>query len=196
MLSSTTNRKLDVLPVTIPQFPFPPGTALFPDYTSVLQYHKSIISRWNLSSYIRLRHEVLAADWHGDNVSGHWQLTALDHTQNHTIHARFDHLIVASGYNHYPYEPRFQGQQVWEASAPRRKVLHATFYREPEVYRGRNVLVVGGGSSGRDIARQVVGFANSVRTIYLPLLPVLFPLRLTDDLPSFRWPIDIRFFKE
>lgn len=184
MLSTTNLRKPDVLTVTIPQFPFPPGTALYPNHTSVLQYHKSIISRLNLSSYIRLRHEVLAADWHGDNVSGHWRLTTLDHTQNRTFHARFDHLIVASGHNHYPYEPRFQGQQVWEASAPSRKILHSIFYREPEVYRGRNVLVVGGGASGRDIAKQVAGFANSVRTIYIPPPPllVLFSLRLTDDL--------------
>ncbi|KAH8996632.1 hypothetical protein EDB92DRAFT_1840960 [Lactarius akahatsu] len=59
--------------MTIPRFPTPspPGTALFPDHTFVHQYQKSMILRWDLSSYIRLRHEVLAADWHGDNVSGH-----------------------------------------------------------------------------------------------------------------------------
>ena len=154
--------------MTIPQFPFPPGTALFPNHTFVLEYHKSIISHWNLSSYIHLRHEVLAAHWHGNNVSGHWQLTTLDHTHNRTIHARFDHLIVANGHNHYPYEPRFEGQQVWEGSAPGRKVLHSIFYREPEEFHGRNILVVGGGASARDIVQQVVGFANSVRTISLP----------------------------
>ncbi|KAH9042592.1 hypothetical protein EDB85DRAFT_2226217 [Lactarius pseudohatsudake] len=148
--------------MTISRFPFPPGTALFPDHT------------FDLSSYIRLRHEVLAADWHGDNVSGHWQLTALDHAHNRTVHARFDHLIVATGHFHYPYEPVFQGQQVWEASAPGRKILHSIFYREPEVYRGRNILVVGGGASGQDIAQQIAGFANSVCTI----CP-----RLIDDLP-------------
>lgn len=144
--------------MTIPRFPFPPGTALFPNHTFVHQYQKSMILCWDLSSYIRLRHEVLAADWHGDNVSGHWQLTALDHTH---VHARFDHLIVTTGHFHYPYEPEFQGQQVWEASAPGRKILHSIFYREPEVYRGRNILVVGGGGSGQDIAQQFAGFANS-----------------------------------
>ena len=135
-----------------------------------MEYHKSIISHWNLASYIRLRHEVLAADWHGNNVSGHWELTTLDHTHNRTIYARFDHLIVANGNNHYPYEPRFQGQQVWEGSAPGRKILHSIFYREPEEYRGRNILVIGDGASGVDIARQVVNFANSVRIIYLTLV--------------------------
>ncbi|KAH9000382.1 FAD/NAD-P-binding domain-containing protein [Lactarius akahatsu] len=165
--------------MTIPQFQFPPGTALFPNHAFVHQYHKSMISRWNLSSYIHLRHEVLAADWHGDNVSGHWQLTALDRTHNRTVHAGFDHLVVASGHNQYPYEPKFQGQQVWEASAPGRKVLHSIFYREPEVYRGRNVLVVGGGASGRDISQQVVRFANStyvsLRSDSMRLLPLPFP---------------------
>ena len=182
MLSSTTNRrKLDVLLVTMPQFPFPAGTALFPNHTFALEYHKLIISHWNLSSYIRLRQEVLGADWHGDNVSGHWQLTTLDHTHNRTIHDRFDHLIVANGHNHYPYEPKFQGRQIWEASGSDRKILHSIFYRESEVYRGRNILVVGGGASGRDIAQQVAGFANSVRTICLPPLPGLFSLWLTND---------------
>ena len=153
--------------MTLPQFPFPLDTVLFPNHSVTLQYHKSIISHWNLSPYIRLRHEVLAADWHGDNVSGHWQLATLDHAQNRTIYARFDHLLVANGHNHYPYEPKFQGKQVWEASAPGRQILHSIFFREPEVFRGRNILLVGGGSSARDIAQQVVGFANSVRTVYL-----------------------------
>jgi hypothetical protein len=120
----STLERLDVLPVTIPQFPFPPGTVLFPNHTFIYQYHKSIVSHWNLSSYIRLSHEVLAADWHGDKVSGHWQLTTLDHTNNRTAHARFDHLIVATGHNHYPNEPRFQGQRgmgslgAWSKDTP------------------------------------------------------------------------------
>ena len=169
MLPPTSRRKLDLLPVTIPQFPFPLDTVLFPNHTFALQYHKSIISHWNLSSYIHLRHEVFAADWHGDKVSGHWQLAILDYAHNRTVHAKFDHLIVAIGHSHYPYEPKFQGQQVWEASVPRRKILHSIFYRVPEVYRGHNILVVGGGASARDIVQQMVGFANSVSTIYPPL---------------------------
>jgi cation diffusion facilitator CzcD-associated flavoprotein CzcO len=197
--SSTINlRKLDVLPVTIPQFPFPPGTVLYPNHTFVYQYHKSIISHWNLSSYIRLSHEVLAADWHGDRVSGHWQLSTLDHTNKRTAHARFDYLVVATGHNSFPNEPKFQGQQAWEASAPVRKILHSIFHREPDVYRGRNILVVGGGTSAGDIVQQVVGFANSVWTIYFLPSPqrVHFSLQLTNNLTSFHRPLDIRFYKE
>ena len=176
--------------MTLPHFPFPLNTVLFPNHTVAFQYHQSITSHWNLSPYIRLRHEVLAADWHGDNVSGHWQLATLDHAQNRTVHARFDHLLVANGHNHYPYEPKFQGKQEWVASAPDRQILHSIFYREPEAFRGRNILVVGGGSSGRDIAQQVVGFANSVRTIYLHAArasadqrPPYFPLVLRHTFP-------------
>ncbi len=75
--------------MTIPHFPSPPGTVLFPNHTLVLQYHQSIFLRWNLSPYIRLHREVLAANWHGDNVSGHWQLTVKDRTHNRTILALF-----------------------------------------------------------------------------------------------------------
>ncbi|KAH9177689.1 hypothetical protein EDB89DRAFT_2226105 [Lactarius sanguifluus] len=78
-----------------------------------------------------------------------------------------DHLNVATG--HYPYEPEFQGQQV---STPSRKILHSIFYREPEVYRGRNILVVGGGGSGKDIA------LNALRRLafHSPRTCVLRPL--------------------
>ena len=172
--------------MTFPKFPFPPGTVLFPNHTFVHQYHKSITSHWDLSSYIRLRHEVLAADWHGDKVSGYWQLTTFDRTYNRTTHAKFDHLIVATGHNHYPNEPRFRGQQVWEASAPVRKILHSIFYREPDVYRGRNILLVGGGTSARDIAQHVVEFANSVWSVYFPPIPVASaPQPLADQRPTF-----------
>lgn len=184
--------------MTLPKFPFPPGTVLFPNHTIVHRYHKSITSHWNLSSYIHLRHEVLAADWHGDEVSGYWQLTTFDRTRNRTAHARFDHLIVATGHNHYPNEPKFRGQQVWEASAPVRKILHSIFYREPDVYHGRNILLVGGGTSARDIAQHVVGFANSVWSVYFPPFPspVHPSLQLTNDLPSFHRPLDICLYKE
>ncbi|KAI0264217.1 hypothetical protein BC834DRAFT_884304 [Gloeopeniophorella convolvens] len=147
--------------MTIPGFPYPPGTPLFPRHTFVRQYHDSVVSHFNLSSYIRLNHEVLSTVWHGNNATGHWQVTVLDRTHNQTIQADFDHLIVASGHNHYPNEPSLQGRQAWETSSPGREVIHSIFYREPEAFRGRNVVVVGGGASGRDIAQQVVDYANS-----------------------------------
>jgi len=42
------------------------------------------------------------------------------------------------------------------------------YYRDPEVYRYRNVVVVGSGASGHDIAQRIVGTANSVNaSLYL-----------------------------
>ncbi|KAI0306166.1 hypothetical protein B0F90DRAFT_1696708 [Multifurca ochricompacta] len=163
--------------MTIPHFPFPVGTPLFPNHTFVFRYHQSLIDHWNLSSYIHLRQEVLSADWRGNDVFGYWQVATLDHRHNCTTQARFDHLVVASGHNHYPREPKLEGRQTWEVSGPGREVLHSVFYREPEVYSQRNVLVVGGGASGRDIVQQVAGFANSTYASvkYDPSRPIPFP---------------------
>ncbi|KAI0306198.1 hypothetical protein B0F90DRAFT_1696998 [Multifurca ochricompacta] len=130
--------------VATPHFPFPVGTPLFPNHTF----------------------EVLSADWRGNDVFGYWQVATLDHRNNCTNQARFDHLVVARGHNHYP------------VSGPGREVLHSVFYREPEVYSRRNVLVVGGGASGRDIVQQVVGFANSTYASVKydhPSRPIPFP---------------------
>jgi len=33
--------------------------------------------------------------------------------------------------------------------------MHSIWYRNPSKYKGKKVLVVGGGSSGRDISREV-----------------------------------------
>ncbi|KAF8269762.1 hypothetical protein EI94DRAFT_1699223 [Lactarius quietus] len=97
-----------------------------------------------------------------DDIGGIWSLAAhhIDHAHNHIAHARFDHLIVANGHFHYPYEPRSKGNRCGKLGAGR-EIHHSVYYREPEVYRGHNVLIVGGSASGRDIAQQVVGFANS-----------------------------------
>ncbi|KAI0264175.1 hypothetical protein BC834DRAFT_274353 [Gloeopeniophorella convolvens] len=162
--------------VMLPHFPFPPLTPLYPNHTFVLHYLESIVSHWNLSSHVRLRHEVLETRWAGTNASGHWALTARG-AEGDLVHAKFDHLIVANGHNRYPAEPYIEGRTEWETSVPGRLVLHSVYYRDPEAYRGRNVIVVGGGPSGRDLALQIVGSANStyasVRTN--PAYPDDFP---------------------
>jgi putative flavoprotein involved in K+ transport len=66
------------------------------------------------------------------------------------------HVIVATGYNHTPYLPEwgpFDGELV-----------HSSAYRDPAPYRGREVLVVGAGNSGAEIAADLAeGGASPVQ---------------------------------
>ena len=148
--------------MTIPHFPFRPETPLYPQHPDVQQYHVDIINHWNLSSHLRLNHEILESRWIGSSEKGQWRLLIKDRLHNETTtEEEFDHLIIANGHNHYPYEPVIEGREEWERGS-HRLILHSIFYRNPEDFKARNVVVVGGGASGRDIAQQVVEFANSV----------------------------------
>ena len=50
-------------------------------------------------------------------------------------------------------------------------IFHSIFFRHPEDFIGRNVLVVGGRASGCDVAERVVGHAVSVSKSASFILP-------------------------
>ena len=62
-----------------------------------------------------------------------------------------DHVIVASGYAHTPYVPDWPGRDRFGG-----ELLHAHAYRNPEPFRDRDVLVVGPGCSGMEIAYDLI----------------------------------------
>jgi putative flavoprotein involved in K+ transport len=59
-------------------------------------------------------------------------------------------VVVATGYNREPVEPDWPGQDSFPGD-----VLHASAYTGPERYRGRDVLVVGAGNTGAEIAADL-----------------------------------------
>ncbi|KAI0079376.1 FAD/NAD(P)-binding domain-containing protein [Panus rudis PR-1116 ss-1] len=148
--------------MTYPGSPFRPGTPLFPSHEWVEQYHVDYAEQFGLYPYIHVNHTVHAAGWKGNSTHGQW-LVEVHRSQvdgsKQVIRRSFDHLVVANGHNHYPRVPKFNGLEEWLANTPpgrpKREILHSIFYREPERYIGRTVLVIGGGASGRDAVLQV-----------------------------------------
>jgi cation diffusion facilitator CzcD-associated flavoprotein CzcO len=70
-----------------------------------------------------------------------------------------EHVIVAAGYEHTPHVPDWPGRGRFGGA-----LLHAAEYRNPDPFRGRDVLVVGSGCSGMEIAYDVAeGGAQRVR---------------------------------
>lgn len=68
-------------------------------------------------------------------------------------------VVVATGYNHTPVPPAWPGVEEFPG-----EVTHASTYRNPEPYRGKDVLVVGVGNTGAEIAVDLVeGGASRVR---------------------------------
>ncbi|MFJ4784439.1 flavin-containing monooxygenase [Streptomyces sp. NPDC088794] len=68
-------------------------------------------------------------------------------------------VVVATGYNHTPNVPDWPGLDTYKGD-----FLHAGAYRNAEPYAGRDVLVVGVGNTGAEIAVDLVeGGASRVR---------------------------------
>ncbi|MFC8780879.1 flavin-containing monooxygenase [Streptomyces nigra] len=68
-------------------------------------------------------------------------------------------VVVATGYNHTPRIPDWPGREGYGG-----ELLHAGEYRSPAPYAGRDVLVVGAGNTGSEIAVDLVeGGAERVR---------------------------------
>ncbi|MEU8674078.1 NAD(P)/FAD-dependent oxidoreductase [Streptomyces sp. NPDC048560] len=83
-----------------------------------------------------------------------WQLTA---SGGRVLDGRA--VVVATGYNHTPRVPDWSGRDTFTG-----ELLHASEYRNPTRYAGQDVLVVGIGNTGAEIAVDLVeGGASRVR---------------------------------
>ncbi|WP_079031784.1 flavin-containing monooxygenase [Streptomyces specialis] len=68
-------------------------------------------------------------------------------------------VVVATGHHHTPYLPDWPGLDGYAG-----ELLHASAYRSPAPFEGRDVLVVGTGNSGAEIAADLAfGGAGRVR---------------------------------
>ena len=75
------------------------------------------------------------------------------------------HVVVATGYNGAPFVPDWPGRDGFTG-----ELVHSSRYRNPEPYRGKDVLVVGAGNSGAEIAHDVIdgGAARSRLSVRTP----------------------------
>lgn len=150
--------------MTYPGFPFPPGTPLYPSHEHIKAYHWRYAQHNDLLNFVKFNHKIHTASWTGTSEEGYWNLTFSD-KKGALHHKAFDHLVVASGNNHIPRVPVWKGQDDWLSSSSARhsrEIVHSVYYRGPEVFANRTVLIVGNGASGRDAASQIVDFARQV----------------------------------
>jgi cation diffusion facilitator CzcD-associated flavoprotein CzcO len=138
----------------------------FPSHRQLLAYFQGYAAHFGLAPYIGLKTRVTRADHLSD---GRWSvsLDGPDGPRSET----FDYVLVCSGHHRQPFTPPYPGRFSGE-------VLHSASYRRSEIFRGRRVLVVGGGNSGCDIAADVARDAAytclSMRRGYYLVPKVLF----------------------
>jgi putative flavoprotein involved in K+ transport len=76
-----------------------------------------------------------------DSVDDGWRVQ----TDREDLDAGF--VVVATGFDHEPDLPDWPGRDGFSG-----ELIHSSAYRNPEPYRGRDVLVVGPGTTGSEVA--------------------------------------------
>jgi dimethylaniline monooxygenase (N-oxide forming) len=118
----------------------------YPDHFQMAAYFDEVVDRYALRERIHFRTEVLEVKAAADEV-GEWDVTVEGPEGRST--ERYGAVLIANGHHwdaRWP-EPAFPGAEEFAGEQ-----IHAHEYREPEVLRGKRVLVLGIGNSAVDIA--------------------------------------------
>ena len=133
-------------------FPMPDSYPDYPNHFQIAAYFDAYVDHFGFREKIAFRTEVVAVE----PVDGEWEVTVADEGGKRETR-RYRAVMVANGHHwdaRWP-EPAFPGAEEFEGEQ-----LHVHHYREPEVLRGKRVLVLGIGNSATDIAVEASRIAD------------------------------------
>eukprot|EP00794_Sanderia_malayensis_P018864 gene18864-20764_t len=146
-----------------PDFPFSDDCRTFPSHVEVLKYLQDYASNYGIYDAIRFNQKVTNvmpmprenAKDHHDNVQ--WVVKSIDTKDGLESTEIYDTVIICNGHFTVPNVPVIQGIENYKGF-----VMHSHFYRVPDAYANKDVVVLGARSSGRDISIEISRIANSV----------------------------------
>lgn len=128
------------------EFPMPADAPDYPRHDYLLDYLRAYARQYGLYDHYRFGAAVTRAE----RENGGWRLhIAGDGSET------FTHLICAVGTFCEPSRPSIPGEFLGE-------LRHSAEYKQPQMFQGKRVLVVGAGNSACDIAVDAVHHARSV----------------------------------
>jgi dimethylaniline monooxygenase (N-oxide forming) len=136
-----------------PSFPMPDDWPDFPSHELMASYFESFAETFDLTRRVTFNAEVAAVEpvpAAGDPGANGWEVTTTA-GQRITCAA----VLVANGHHSVPRMPSLPGDFDGHS-------FHSSAYREPSVFTDRDVLVVGVGNSGMDIACDAATVARRV----------------------------------
>mmetsp|Transcript_9566 Transcript_9566/g.12388 ORF Transcript_9566/g.12388 Transcript_9566/m.12388 type:complete len:625 (+) Transcript_9566:146-2020(+) len=126
------------------------------DYLSKYVEHNKIGDRFNFNcKVLSVEKNTEIGGWdmtiHRKNWSnGHWTHPKKIDVKEETFTKHYDFIVMGSGLHHGPSMPKWEGAEGFEKAGG--VLIHSSKFRNAEDYVGKNVIVVGAGESGSDIA--------------------------------------------
>jgi hypothetical protein len=123
---------------TLPYLDFPKGTPRYPSRDQVIAYLEQYASHFGIVPDFEQRVDSVRyrdSEWITTTSGGVY---------------RSKQVVVATGCNAVPHVPHWPGKEQF-----RGRILHSSEYRNGAAFRGQDVLVVGLGNSGGEIAMDL-----------------------------------------
>lgn len=131
---------------------WPQESQLFPKHQTVLEYIQEYGK--DVQEFIEYSTQVLDIQPTNSNPDSKWNIftrnLVTDEEQEHT----YDAVIVANGHFIVPYVPDIPGIKEWNERYPK-SISHSKYFRKPEDFTSKKVIVVGNSASGIDISNQI-----------------------------------------
>jgi hypothetical protein len=131
-------------------FPMPRDYPDYPSHSQLADYFQNYARHFGIEELIQFRTTVERCD---RSAPGLWKV----HTRNEegkTEAHEFDHLVVANGHHWAPRMPDYPGTFTGE-------LIHSHTFKRAEPFRGKRVLVIGGGNSACDVAVETARISQS-----------------------------------
>ncbi len=133
-------------------YPMPDDYPDYPNHFQIARYFDDYVDHFALREKICFRSEVVSVV----PADGEWEVTVEDRDGGRESR-RYRAVLIANGHHWSPRlpEPPFAGAKQFEGEQ-----VHVHHYREPDVLRGKRVLVLGIGNSATDIAVEASRIAD------------------------------------
>ncbi|RAL13173.1 flavin-containing monooxygenase [Aspergillus homomorphus CBS 101889] len=131
-------------------------SSVYAGSAEIRQYFRGFATRHNLWQYIKPSHRVVETRW--IEASGQWEVQVTDLASGHLIHDWCHILVHATGYLNQPAWPQIPG---WEDYTGIK--LHSADYDETISLAGKDVLLIGAGSSAVQILPAIQPIVNRVK---------------------------------
>lgn len=150
----------------LPSIPFPSSSPTYLPKKQFIQYLDDYVSHFNITPLYKRKVEFAKFD----EFTKKWNVKVRNGNSDKLEEYFCKFLVVATGEASHPFIPHVPGLESFNGES-----IHSTQYKNGEKFKDKNVLVVGCGNSGMEIALDLANHgANTSIIVRSPVNNYLF----------------------